>query len=401
MDLRFTPEQIDFRNEVREFFRTSLPEDIKRNQMKGHRMSKDDIVTWQRTLNKKGWAAPLWPREYGGPGWDVFQYYIFKEESYRAWAPDALSFNIGSVGPVLIRFGNDEQRKFFLPKLLNLDVWFCQGFSEPGSGSDLASLKTRGVLEGDHYVVNGQKLWTSAAHWADWMFCLVRTDTAARKHKGISYLLIDMKTPGITIRPVITLDGRHNTNEVFFDNVRVPVANRVGDENRGWEYARFLLGNERLGHARVGTSKARIALAKELAGQVLLDGKPLSENRRFRERMAMMEVDAKALEITNMAVVDRVKKNTSDLPDPRTSILKMKGSELQQSTIEALLEIAGPACVPFQEKAQKLDSGESDLIGPPWAAGIAPTYFLSRSMSIVAGSNEIQHNLIARNVLGL
>jgi len=400
MDIRYTPEEIAFRDEVRAFFKENLPEEIKRNQMKGHRVSKEDIVTWQRILNAKGWAAPLWHREYGGPGWDAVQYYIFKEESYRAWAPDALSFNIGSVGPVLIAFGTDEQKKYFLPRLLNLDFWFCQGFSEPGAGSDLAGLRTHAVRDGDHYVINGQKMWTSGAHWADWMFCLVRTDNTARKQKGISYLLIDMKTPGITVRPIITLDGNHHTNETFFDNVRVPVANRIGEENRGWEYAKFLLGNERVGHARPGVSKALIAQAKALAAQVIVGDEPLSENRRFREKLALIEVETKALEMTNMMVVAQIKKG-GNRPDPRTSVLKMKGSELQQSIHEVLLEVAGLQALPRLSKAQIMELATAGMVGPDWAAPLAPNYFIGRAKSIVAGSNEIQHNVVAKAVLGL
>lgn len=399
MNLHYSVEELAFRDEVREFFRSSLPESIKRNQMHGHGMVKEDIVTWQRVLNKRGWAAPLWAKEYGGAGWDAVRYYIFKEESYRAWAPDVLPFNIGSVGPVLIAFGSEEQKKYFLPKLLNLDIWFCQGFSEPGSGSDLASLKTRAVRDGDHYIVNGQKLWTSSGHLADWMFALVRTDANAKKQKGITYLLIDMKSPGITVRPVITLDGRHHTNETFFDNVRVPIANRVGDENHGWDYARFLLGNERAGHARTGATKARVALAKQLAAQVVVEGKPLSESPRFRERLAMIEVEAKALEITNMTVIARMKAG-GNRQDPRVSMLKLKGSELAQASIEVLLEIGGYNVIPHQEKARQMEA-TPELIGPHWSASLAPGYFMSRAMSIYAGSSEVQRNIIAKNVLGL
>ena len=399
MDLRFTAEENAFRNEVRSFFKTALPEPIRRKTTLGQQLSKEDIVTWQRILNKKGWAAPMWPVELGGTGWDATRYYIYKEESQLANAPEAQGFNVNMVGPVLARFGNDKQKAWFLPKVKNLDIWFCQGFSEPGAGSDLASLKTTAVREGDHYVVNGQKLWTSTAHRADWMFGLVRTDANAKKQKGITYILIDMKSPGISVRPVVTLGGEHHTNEVFFDNVRVPVENLVGQENKGWDYAKFLLGNERVGIAKVGTSKARIALTKKLAQSIQVEGKPLSENPRFREKMALLEVELKALEITNMMVVDSMKKQTAQLQDPRTSVLKIKGSELQQATLEALLETAGPSAMPKQHDFY--EGLSEDVIGPAWAAPAAPGYYFGRAISIYGGTNEIQHNIVAKGVLGL
>ena len=399
MDLRYTPEETDFREEVRAFFRTSLPTGIRRKQQLGQRLAKQDIVTWQRILNGKGWAAPMWPVEYGGTGWDAVRYFIFREEMHLAYAPDPLGFNINLVGPVICAFGTREQKEFFLPKLLNLDIWFCQGFSEPGSGSDLASLKTRAVREGDHYVVNGQKLWTSNGHNADWMFGLVRTDPNAKKQRGITYLLIDMRSPGLTLRPIVTLDGDPHTNETFFDNVRVPVTNRIGDENKGWDYAKFLLGNERAGVARVGTCKRRVLEARALAATVMVDGKPLSENTRFREKLALIEVELQALEMTNMMVVDKMKKQVGYQQDPRASVLKIKGSELQQATLEILLEAAGPSAMPRQLDFLLAETEAS--IGPDWAATAAPNYFFSRAISIFGGSNEIQHNIVSKAVLGL
>jgi alkylation response protein AidB-like acyl-CoA dehydrogenase len=399
MELQFTAEEQSFRDEVRAFFAASLPDGIRNKQILGQRLSKEDIVAWQRILNKKGWVAPNWPVEYGGTGWDAVRYYIFREESYRAWAPDPLGFNINLVGPVICAFGTEAQKKKFLPAVRNLDIWFCQGFSEPGSGSDLASLKTRAVREGDHYLVNGQKMWTSNGHRADWMFALVRTDPAAKKQKGISYLLIDMKTPGLTVRPIITLDGDHHTNETFFDNVKVPVENLIGQENRGWDYAKFLLGNERAGGARVGLSKARVALAKELASRVQVDGRPLSEQPRFREKIAEIEVELKALELTTIAVVAGMKKRQGHTQDPRASILKMKGSFLVQATLELLMEIAGPHAMARQLAWLEAESNET--VGPDWAGTTAGNYYFGRATSIFAGSNEIQHNIIAKNVLGL
>jgi alkylation response protein AidB-like acyl-CoA dehydrogenase len=398
MDLRFTPEEVAFRAEVRTFFESNLPADIRRKQMLGQRLAKEDIVNWQRILNKKGWACPLWPVEYGGTGWDAVRFFIFKEESYRAYAPDALSHNITQSGPVICAYGTPEQKEFFLPKLRNMDIWMCQGFSEPGSGSDLASLKTRAVREGDHYIINGQKLWTTNGHRADWMYGLVRTSTDGKKQAGISYLLIDMASPGVQVRPVVTLDNDHHTNETFFDNVKVPVKNLIGDENKGWTIAKFALGNERAGIAKVGLSKARLALVKALAQRVEVDGKPLGESSRFREKMALIETELKALEITNMMVVAGMKKGGSK-QDPRTSVLKLKGSELQQATTELMMEVAGPHAMAHQHAF--LEARNDDTVGPDWAGTASPNYYFNRAVSIFGGSSEIQHNIVAKAVLGL
>ncbi len=398
MDLRFTSEEIAFRAEVRDFFESNLPPDIRRKQVLGQRLAKEDIVNWQRILNKKGWACPLWPVEYGGTGWDAVRYFIFKEESYRAYAPDALSHNITQSGPVICAFGTPEQKEFFLPKLRNMDIWMCQGFSEPGSGSDLASLKTRAVREGDHYIINGQKLWTTNGHRADWMYGLVRTSTDGKKQAGISYLLIDMKSPGVQVRPVVTLDNDHHTNETFFENVKVPVSNLIGEENKGWSIAKFALGNERAGIAKVGLSKARLALVKALAQRVEADGRPLAESPRFREKMALIETELKALEITNMMVVAAMAKGGSK-QDPRTSVLKLKGSELQQATTELMLEVAGPHAMANQHEFLEARTGET--VGPDWAGTSSPNYYFNRAVSIFGGSSEIQHNIVAKAVLGL
>jgi len=400
MDLRFTPEELAFRDEVRAFFRTALPADIRRKMELGQRQSKDDIVAWQRILNKKGWAVPHWPVEWGGTNWSPVQSYIFKEEMQLAPAPDPLSFNVNMVGPVLVAFGSEAQKKHFLPRVANLDYWFCQGFSEPGAGSDLASLKTSARLDGDHYVVNGQKIWTSRAHNADWMFCLVRTDSTAKQQRGISYLLIDMKTPGLTVRPIPTIDGEHHFNEVFFDDVRVPVENLVGEENKGWTYAKYLLGNERVGIARVGISKHRIQKAKELAKTVMIGDTPLADTPRFREKLASIEVELKAIEITQMRVIANARNLPPGVQDPASSVLKLKGSELQQATTEILMEVAGANAMAFQHD-HLWGTATEDPIGPEWAATVAPDYFYSRAASIYGGSNEIQRNIIAKRVLGL
>ena len=400
MDLRLTPEEFAFRDDVRAFFRQALPAPIRRKMELGQRQSKEDIVTWQRILNAKGWAVPHWPVEWGGTGWTPVQNYIFKEEMQLAPAPDPLAFNVSMVGPVIIAFGNEAQKRHFLPKVANLDYWFCQGFSEPGAGSDLASLRTSARRDGEHYVVNGQKIWTSRAHNADWMFCLVRTDANVKPQLGISYLLIEMKTPGLTVRPIPTIDGEHHFNEVFFDDVRVPVANLIGEENKGWTYAKYLLGNERTGIARVGASKYRIQKAKELASSVMIGDTPLSQTERFREKVAAIEVELKALEITQMRVVSRAASLPKGVQDPASSVLKLKGTELQQAATEILMEVAGANAMALQSE-HLWGIATDEPIGPEWSATVAPDYFYTRAASIYGGSNEIQKNVIAKRILGL
>jgi pimeloyl-CoA dehydrogenase large subunit len=397
MDLRFTPDEIAFRDEVRAFMRTALPDEIRRKMVETRHLAKDDIVRWQRILNARGWAVPNWPVEWGGAGWTPVQRYIFEEELQLAPAPDPLPFGVSMVGPVIIAFGSEAQKRRHLPAIANLDEWWCQGFSEPGAGSDLASLKTKAERDGDHYVVNGQKTWTTLAQHADWIFCLVRTDPAAKKQQGISFLLIDMKTPGITVRPIQTIDGGREVNEVFFDDVRVPVENRVGEENRGWDYAKFLLGNERTGIARVGTSKARLRRLKEIASLEHAGDRPLIEDERFRMKIAAVEVELKALEMTQLRAVARERHGNA--PDPASSILKIKGSELQQAITELLLEAIGPYALP--QEAHDGDRWNEPPVGPEWAGPLAPLYFNWRKVSIYGGSNEIQKNIIAKAILGL
>ena len=400
MDLRFTPDELAFREEVRDFFRTSLPPKTREKLVMGHHASKDDLVEWTRILNAKGWAVPHWPVEWGGTGWDPVRQYIFSDELQQAPAPHPLPFGVNMVGPVIIAFGNETQKRRFLPRIANLDDWWCQGFSEPGSGSDLASLKTTAKRDGDYYVVNGQKTWTTLAQHADWIFNLVRTDPgAAKKQEGISFLLIDMKTPGITVRPIQTIDGGVEVNEVFFDDVRVPVENLVGQENKGWDYAKFLLGNERTGIARVGVSKERLRRVRELASLERLGDEPMIRNPRFREKLAAVEVELKALEMTQLRVVAAEKHREKGKPDPASSILKIKGSEIQQATTELLMEVVGPYAMPYQEEHE--DGSNEPPIGPDWAGTIAPTYFNWRKISIYGGSNEIQKNIIAKAILGL
>ena len=399
MDLSFTPEENAFRDEVRTFFKENLPKDIRDKLVAGLHASKEDMIRWTRILNKKGWAVPHWPVEYGGTGWTPVQQYIFLEEQMLAPAPQMLAFGVSMVGPVIYTFGSEEQKKKYLPAIANLDTWWSQGFSEPGAGSDLAGLRTTAKREGDHYIVNGQKTWTTLGQHGDMIFMLVRTDPGAKKQEGISFLLIDMKSPGITVKPIITIEGGHEVNEVFFDDVKVPVENLVGKENKGWDYAKFLLGNERVGIARVGASKERIRRIKQLATAELDGDAPLIENQRFREKLASIEVELKALEMTQLRVVAAERTREKGKPDPASSILKIKGSELQQAITELALEVAGPYIAPYRQETH--EGWNEPPAGPEWASPLAPAYFNYRKVSIYGGSNEIQKNIIAKAILGL
>ena len=394
MDLRFTPEENAFRDEVRKYFLTEIPKEIRQKVAIGEHLSKADMVTSQKLLAKKGWAAPHWSKEWGGTGWTPIQAHIYTEELQACSVPAPLAFNISMCGPVIIAFGTEAQKKRFLPKMYDLTEWWCQGFSEPGAGSDLASLKTTAVKKDGHYIINGQKTWTTLAQYADWIFVLARTDMDAKKQLGISFILVDMKTPGITVRPIQTIDGGHEVNEVFFDDVKVPVENLVGQENRGWDCAKFLLGNERVGIARIGMSKQRLGRIKQLARSVQNNGRPIIEDERFAEKLAAIEVDLKALEMTQLRVLAEDAKRKSNMPNPASSILKIKGSEIQQATTELLMEMAGPLAVPYLPDEADFGTGDH------WAAPAAPTYFNYRKVSIYGGSNEIQRNIIAKAVLG-
>ena len=401
MDLRFSAEELAFRDELRAFYRDHLPDDLREKMRLGHGAEKEDTIRWQRILNKKGWAAYSWPKAWGGPGWSPVQRMMFLEENQLAPAPDMQVFNITMIGPVLIQFGTEEQKKRFLPRAADLDDWWCQGFSEPGAGSDLASLKTAAKLDGDHYVVNGQKIWTSTAHMADWCFLLVRTNpNAAKRQEGISFLLVDMKTPGITVRPIISIDGTHHLNEVFFDDVRVPVSMRVYEENKGWDVAKFLLGNERTGIARLGRSKERLSFAKEAARDVRSGGRPLIEDFEFRRRVAQLEVDATALELTQLRVVSAHDKSRDGKPDPLSSVLKVKGTELLQATSELVMDVGGPLSMPDWALELEALSNEPEL-GPSWATDATRSYLMLRAASIYGGTNEIMKNIVSKAVLGL
>ena len=397
MNLSFTPEETAFRERMREFFTTEIPLSIREHIQRGEHVPRADQVRAQQIMNAAGLAVPHWPAAWGGQDWTPVQIYIWQDEMQQACVPPPLGFNANMVGPVIAQFGSEAQKQQFLPATANLDIWWCQGFSEPGAGSDLASLRTSAVRDGDHYVVNGQKTWTTLAQYADWIFCLCRTDPAAKKQQGISFILIDMKTPGITVRPIVTIDGGREVNEVFFDDVRVPVENLVGEENKGWDYAKFLLGNERTGIARVGVSKARIRRIKQLAALERVGDLPLIDEPHFREKIAAVEVELKALEMTQLRVVADEHKREKGKPNPASSILKLKGSEIQQATTELLMDVVGPYVLPYDDSE---DGSNEPPVGPDYAAEAAPTYFNWRKISIYGGSNEIQRNIVAKAILG-
>jgi pimeloyl-CoA dehydrogenase large subunit len=398
MDLGFSAEEIALRAEVREFVKQNLPAAIREKLAGGHHPSKDDIVTWTRILAKKGWGAPHWPVEWGGTGWDAIKLSIFTDEIQRGHAPESLAFGTSMVGPVIYTFGTQAQKERFLPRILDLRDWWCQGFSEPGAGSDLAGLRTKAERDGDSWVINGQKTWTTLAQHADWIFVLARTDANVKKQEGISFFLCDMKTPGVTVRPIQTIDGGHEVNEVFFDNVRIPAENIVGEVNKGWDYAKFLLSNERNGIARVGVSKARLAKIRHLASLVTYGDKPKLADPVFRMKLAAAEVELKALEMTQMRVIAASRTAPKGKPNPMSSVLKIKGSELQQTTTELLMDVVGPYAAPYSEHG---DRWNEPSVGPDWASTVAPTYFNTRKVSIYGGSNEIQRGIIAKAILGL
>ncbi len=396
MDLNYSAEDLAFRDQVRAYLDTHLPPDLQHKVLNHLRLSKDDYVRWHRILAKQGWVAPGWPVEYGGPGWSATQRHIFEEECARAGTPAILPFGVNMVAPVLMAFGNEEQKAHYLPRILSCEDWWCQGYSEPGSGSDLASLKTRAERQGDHYIVNGQKTWTTLAQHADMIFCLVRTDPDARKQEGISFLLIDMKTPGITVRPIIMLDEDHEVNEVFFDNVKVPVSNLIGAENKGWTYAKYLLGHERTNIAAVGRAKRELQFLKRVAGKQQKRGQSLLADPVFAHKVAALEIEIMALEITVLRVISQ----DSGKPGPEASLLKIKGTEIQQGLTELMVEAIGPYALPFDPVYLEGEQAHS-VTEQDDAAPLASYYFNFRKTSIYGGSNEIQKNIITQMILGL
>ncbi|MGV0816341.1 acyl-CoA dehydrogenase family protein [Martelella sp. AMO21009] len=385
-------EDQQFREEMRDFFQEKIPAEIRAKVSAGQPLAKQDFVTSQRILNAHGLAVPNWPLEWGGRDWTPIQRYLFIEELQFNAVPLPLQFNCFMVGPVIAAFGNQAQKEKFLPRAANLDDWWCQGFSEPNAGSDLASLTTRAVRDGDDYIVNGQKTWTSYGQYANWIFCLVRTDFEAKKQKGISFLLIDLDTPGVEMRPIITMDGRHEVNEVFFTDARVPAENLVGEENRGWDYAKFLLANERSGIARIGLSKERVARIRRRAKDNGVWDDPL-----FRSEVIKLEIELKALEVAQMQILARAGESQGR-PDPASSILKLRGSQLQQRASELLMELEGVAALRAPgDVADPYFAAEEDLA----AAAALNNYLNFRKVSIYGGSNEIQKNIIAKTILAL
>ena len=390
MDLSPTPAQAAFREEVRAFIRERLPDDIRAHMRRGHHPRPPDLRRWQRILHERGWAAPHWPKAYGGAELGTAERLILLDEIQRAPAPVPLGFNVSMLGTVLLRYGTEEQKRFFLPRLANIDLWFCQGFSEPGSGSDLASLRTRAVRQGQHYVVDGQKIWTSTAHVADWIFALVRTGQTAKKQDGISFLLIDMKSPGVTVRPIVSIDGEHHLNEVFFDGVQVPVTQLVGEEGRGWDCAKYLLVAERTTVASVGTCWERLACAHQLAQATQEGGKRLIDDPKLAAELAVLGAEVRAHELTNWRFLldpDIAQRNPAF-----ASVLKLKGTELIQELSALVARLAGPAGL------ERRPSGGDSALHPLAAA--ASRYFFYRATSIYGGSSEVQKDIIAKTLLG-
>jgi alkylation response protein AidB-like acyl-CoA dehydrogenase len=403
VDLKYTPEEEAFRAQVRAFFEAELPADIRARLRLGKRIRKDDLTRWQQILNRRGWGAVMWPERFGGTGWNVIQQHIFEEERADIGAPPQNAFSLKMLAPVLMEFANSAQQEYFLPRIITGEDWWCQGYSEPGSGSDLASLRTGAVRQGDQYLVNGQKTWNTLGQYADWIFCLVRTSTEGRPQQGISFLLIDMKSPGITLRPITMLDGENEINEIWFDNVQVPVQNLVGEENKGWTYAKFLLTHERTNNAGVGSCKRALKKLKEIAAQQIAHGRPLIEDSRFRDRIAQVELELMALEITNLRVLSATA-NESRALGPEVSVLKIKGSEIQQQLAELQMQALGPDALPYLREALEMDWIADPFFAEhyrSYAPPLSGQYFNLRKTTIYAGSTEIQKNIISQLILGL
>jgi hypothetical protein len=403
VDLKYTPDQEAFRAQVRAFFEAELPADIRARMNLGKRFRGEDMTRWQQILHRHGWGAVMLPQRFGGTGWNVIQQHIFEEERADIGAPPQNAFSLRMLAPVLMTFANSAQQEYFLPRIIAGEDWWCQGYSEPGSGSDLASLRTGAVRQGDHYLVNGQKTWNTLGQYADWIFCLVRTSSEGRPQQGISFLLIDLKSPGITLRPITMLDGEHEINEIWFDNVKVPAQNLVGEENKGWTYAKFLLTHERTNNAGIGACKRALKKLKEIAASQCANGRPLIEDSRFRDRIAQVELELMALEITNLRVLSATADETRTL-GPEVSVLKIKGSEIQQQLAELQMQALGPDALPYLREALEMDWVADPLLSRhyrPYAPPLSGHYFNLRKTTIYAGSTEIQKNIISQLILGL
>ena len=398
MDLEFTDELRDFQREVRVFIEERLPGDIREKVKRFLTLGKEDYLRWQDILAERGWLVYTWPVEHGGTGWSPVQRYIFEEESGRANAPRIIPFGPKMVGPVIYTFGSEAQKATYLPPIARNGTWWCQGYSEPDAGSDLASLRTRAVRDGDHYVVNGTKTWTTAAQWADMMFCLVRTDTEVKPQEGISFVLIDMRDPGVEVRPIVTMDGGREINTVYLTDVKVPVENRIGEENEGWTYAKFLLGHERFGIARLSESKARLSWLKDIARGHRVGGRVLADDAEFMRIVAETEIELTALEYTELRALMNAEQGKA--PGMEANMLKIRGTDVQQKISEMLMKAMGYYAAPYLPEAMEHGWNEAP-VGPDYAAGLGPAYFNMRKTSIYGGTNEIQRNIIARMVLGL
>jgi len=402
MDLNFTPEEEAFRAEVRAFLAEKLPKRLSDKVANGKHLSKADMEEWHAILNERGWLANHWPEQYGGPGWTAIEKFIFENECALANSPRIVPFGVNMLGPVLIKYGNEAQKQYWLPRILSGADWWCQGYSEPGAGSDLAAVKTTAVrgtdAEGDHYIVNGQKTWTTLGQHANMIFCLVRTNREAKKQEGISFLLVDMNSPGIDVRPIITLDGEHEVNEVFFTDVRVPAENLVGEENRGWTCAKYLLTYERTNIAGVGFSVAALARLKRIAGEQTRNGKPLLEDPTFASRLARVEIDLENMKTTNMRVIAAVA--GGGVPGAESSMLKIRGTEIRQEILSLTRRAMGVYARPFTQDMLDADFA-AEPFGPDFAAAATAQYFNNRKLSIFGGSNEIQKNIISKMILGL
>jgi alkylation response protein AidB-like acyl-CoA dehydrogenase len=397
MALALAPELETFRFEVRDFIERNLDPETRRKVDQGLRLTKDDYVTWYRTLGRKGWLTPGWPVEHGGTGWSTLQRYIFDEEAALHGAPPVTA-GINMIGPVLIAFGSEEQKRTYLPRMRAGDLWWAQGFSEPGSGSDLASLATRAKRDGDHYIVSGTKIWTTQAHYSDMMFALVKTDLSVKPQRGISMLLIDMKSPGLTIQPIRTIDGGADLYQCFLDDVRVPVANLVGEEGKGWTCAKYLLGFERHGIAGVGLTKRLLRRLRRVAASEQVNGVSLLDTPAMRERITGLEVDLLALEYTSLRMVQE---SEGKGPGVEASLLKIRGTEIRQAIFECLCDVVGPALVPYDDQACREGWGDREPIGPAHALTVGMNYLDGRKITIYGGANEIQRNVLAKSILGL
>ena len=398
MDLSFTQEDEAFRAEVRAFLQDKLPARLSDKVRKGQRLTKADMEEWHAILNARGWLANHWPVEWGGTGWSVMQRFIFETEVALAHAPRIVPFGLSMLAPVLIKYGSEAQKKHWLPRILDGTDWWCQGYSEPGAGSDLAALKTSAVRDGDHYVVNGQKTWTTLGQYADMIFCLVRTDNSGKKQEGISFLLIDIKAPGIEVRPIKLLDGDFEVNEVFFTDVRVPVDNLVGEENKGWTYAKYLLTYERTNIAGVGASMAAFERLKQVAATQRRNGRPLAQDPQFAARLARLEIDLENMKTTNLRVLAAA--GAGHAPMAESSMLKIRGTEIRQQISDLMRRAAGVHAQPFVTEA--LEEGfNGPAVGPDFAAPAASHYFNYRKLSIFGGSNEVQREIISKAILEL